>query len=132
MNESRKLRQARKLVIERLQKVAMGQPVGRPQRDGRRQPWQKLGKHNGTRYFEMRCEGCGRNHYFQLRKEHGAWSWRPYSPYGRRKLVETKSLAEELITQRLKSLNKSKLEELLDEYTYDEPDEDRSAESDNS
>lgn len=123
MDETAKHRKMKKLVMERLRKVAQGQPIGRPPKEAKRQPWQKLGKHNGTPYFEVQCDGCGRTHYFQLRKEHGVWSWRPYFPFGRRRVIVTKPLVEELITQRLKGLSKSKLEEILDEFTHDGTDD---------
>lgn len=126
MDETAKLRKTRKLVIERLKKVAMGIPVGRPPKEAKRQPWQKLGKHNGTPYFDTQCDGCGRMLFFQLKKDHAVWSWRPYSPYGRHRVIETKPLVEELITQRLKGTNKSKLEEILDEFTNDGPNEEQS------
>lgn len=117
MDETAKLRKIKKLVIERLRKVAMGQPVGRPEKEAKRQPWIPLGKHRSLPYFDTQCDGCGRHMYFHLRKEHGRWSWRPYNPYGRRQVIETKPLSEELVTQQLKGISKSKLEEILDGFT---------------
>jgi hypothetical protein len=122
MDETGKLRKVRKLVIERLRQVALGQPISRPQKP-KRKPWIKLGKHASLPYFDVQCEGCGRFLYFQLKKEKGQWSWRPYHPYGKRKVTETKPLVEEIITQRMKSISKSKLEEILDGFTDEGTDE---------
>lgn len=119
MDETGKLRKVRKLVIERLRQVALGQPIGRPQKT-KRKPWIKLGKHGGYPYFDVQCEGCGRFLYFQLKKEKRVWSWRPYHPYGKRKVIETPPLVEDLITRQMQSISKSKLEEILDSYTNEE------------
>jgi hypothetical protein len=114
----------RKVVIERLRQVALGQPVGRKKKATPRQPWRKLGNHAGNPFFEVQCPESGKTHFYQLCKIKGVWHWRPLNPYGpRRYRVETEPLAEDIVQQIKREKGKGAIEQLLDEFTHDGFDE---------
>jgi hypothetical protein len=119
-----RLNRDRKVVIERLRQVALGQPVGRKRKSTPRQPWRKLGTHAGNPFFEVQCPDCDKTHFYQLSKIKGVWHWRPYNPYGpRRYYVETEPLTDEIVGRIKTERGKGVLEQILDEFTHDGFDE---------